>query len=190
MSADCDGRKVRLGETTGYPQRNLLGERKMLRPAETDWRTPEPGTALENAWRAACESEFRGPFQAAGVKIARTDQPPAAQPAAAAAAAPPRAVPPPPAAGPAPRPAAPPAAPAPSRGGAVSVQVGAFADQGEAAKIAERLAAGRPRIVEQAVVGGRTWYRAVVAGFASVGDAQQFCAARKAAGGVCFVRGR
>jgi DNA polymerase-3 subunit beta len=38
---------VKLGDTTGYPERNLLGERKVLRPAEADWRSPEAGTASE-----------------------------------------------------------------------------------------------------------------------------------------------
>ncbi|HKP77887.1 MAG TPA: surface-adhesin E family protein, partial [Phenylobacterium sp.] len=70
MSADCQGRRVRLGETTGYRERNLLGERKVLRLAEPDWRAPEPGTALEAAWRSVCEADFKGPFQAAAVRVA------------------------------------------------------------------------------------------------------------------------
>ena len=85
MNADCESHKVRLGETTGYSERNLLGDRKPLRAAETDWRTPEAGTALEAAWRSACKADFRGPFQADAVK--------AAQPEGAAAAPPPAAPP-------------------------------------------------------------------------------------------------
>lgn len=64
LTADCAGRRVKLGDTTGYPERNLLGERRILRAAETEWRSPEAGTALESALRAACERNFRGPFAA------------------------------------------------------------------------------------------------------------------------------
>jgi hypothetical protein len=181
VNADCDGRRVKLGETTGYPQRNLLGERKILRPPETEWRTPDPGTALESAWRAACDPDFRGPFQSAGVKLARPDEPPRG---------PGEAAPPPPAPKPAPPPRAAPAAAAAPALRAVSVQVGAFPDRAEASRTVERLAAGRARMVEEAVVGGRKWYRAVVAGFATVEEAEQFCASRRTAGGACFVRGR
>ena len=40
-----------------------------------------------------------------------------------------------------------------------------------------------------AVVGGRTWYRAIVSGFATTSEAAKYCAQRQAAGGVCFIRG-
>jgi hypothetical protein len=47
---------------------------------------------------------------------------------------------------------------------------------------------GREAWVEKADVGGRTWYRAVVGGFADSGEANGFCAGLKAAGRGCFVR--
>lgn len=75
MSADCKGRRVRLGETTGYPGRNLLGDRSPLRPAETEWRTPDAGAALDAALRAVCEPNFKGPFQGPGLSVARQDAP-------------------------------------------------------------------------------------------------------------------
>lgn len=62
LSADCANRRLRMGETTGYTERNLLGERRVLRPADTIWRAPEPGTALESAWQAACDPTFHGPL--------------------------------------------------------------------------------------------------------------------------------
>ncbi|WP_293899192.1 surface-adhesin E family protein, partial [Phenylobacterium sp.] len=86
MTADCQGHRVRLGDTTGYSERNLIGDRRLLRAAETEWRAPEPGTALDNAWRAACDTSFKGPFEAPSVKVTRADVPP---PATAAPAAPP-----------------------------------------------------------------------------------------------------
>lgn len=62
LNADCANRRLKMGETTGYTERNLLGERRILRPADSVWRAPDPGTALENAWRAACEEGFHGPL--------------------------------------------------------------------------------------------------------------------------------
>lgn len=47
---------------------------------------------------------------------------------------------------------------------------------------------GRAAWVERAVVGGKTWYRAVVGDFADSGEAAQFCGELKSAGRACFVR--
>ena len=185
LSADCQNRRVRLGDTTGYPERNLLGERRVLREAETEWRSPEPGTALDNAWRAACDPTFAGPFQSASLKVARTD---AAAPPPPPAAAMPAVAEPASKAGLALRPA--PVARMAASGGPVSVQVGAFADQVSANAALARLAGGRPHRVERAVVGDRAWYRAVVGGFESAEAANRFCAARQAQGGACLVRGK
>ena len=182
LNADCQGHRVRLGDTTGYPERNLLGERRVLRAAEADWRMPEPGTALENAWRAACDGKFLGPFQAAGLKVAQVD--PAAPPPPAAAA------PAPPAKAPVAAKAPPAKAPMVASGGALSVQIGSFPDQASAKAALARLGDGQPHGTEQAQVAGRTWYRAVVSGFASPEAAARYCEARKAKGGVCLVRGR
>lgn len=76
LSADCAHRRLRMGETTGYTERNLLGERRTLRPADTVWRAPEPGTALESAWQAACDPAFHGPLSESGAIItAGSDSP-------------------------------------------------------------------------------------------------------------------
>lgn len=194
LTADCAARRVRLGETTGYPQRNLLGERKVLRPAEADWRPTEPGTALDNAWRAVCDSSFHGPFQTAGTKIAQSEAGAAPPPAALSTPAPAPAPAPVREAKPTPKPSAPPKAmlqPAPAvvAGGAYSVQVGAFPDAAAARSVLDRLAAGRPHSVETAVVNGRTWNRAVISGFGSAADAARFCDGVQAKGGACLVRG-
>lgn len=183
LSADCQGRRVRLGETTGYPQRNLLGERKLLRSAESEWRTPERGTALDTAWRAACEADFKGPFAAKAMQV---DQEAAAAPA------------PTPKPEPAPAPAkvakaelAKPAPPSARRVGGLVAQVGASPSDADARGLLAALGSsvgGRETWVEKAVVGGRTWHRAVVGGFADAGEAGGFCAGLKAAGRDCFVR--
>jgi hypothetical protein len=182
VTADCQGRRVRLGETTGYPQRNLLGERKPLRPAETEWRTPERGTALDNTWRAACEADFKGPFGTKTLKVAQET---------AAAPTPKAAAPATPVAAPvaASKPAA---ASAPRRTGGPVAQVGASTSEAEARGLIAQLGpnlGGREAWVETAMVGGKTWRRAVVGGFTDPGEASAFCATLKAAGRDCFVRG-
>lgn len=173
LSADCAGHRVRLGETTGYPQRNLLGDRRPLRPPETEWRAPERGTALDNAWRAACEADFKGPFAARSLKVA--------QEANAAAAPPTR----PEAAAAAPKPAP------PRRASGLVAQVGASPSDADARGIIAALGSrlgGREAWVEKADVSGRTWYRAVVGGFSDAREANGFCAGLKATGRGCFVR--
>lgn len=196
LNADCKGRRIRLGETTGYGQRNLLGERNVLRTAETAWRTPEPGTALEYGWRAACDPAFQGPFGGTALDMAKPD-------VAQSDAAPP----PEPAPTPAPAPdapsstpaaqGAPPSAPQPAPGAAGPrtagpvVQVGAAPSEAEARALISAVEArldGRATWVESARVGGRVWRRALVGGFSDQADAASFCAGLKAAGHDCFVR--
>lgn len=184
LNADCSGRRVRLGETTGYPQRNLLGDRMPLRAAETEWRTFERGTALDAAWRAVCEAGYKGPFAANTLKVAQ-ETPPTAAPGPAAAPERPA-----PVARQAQAPAPQPAASTPRRGG-LAAQVGASPSDADARSLLSGLGSsvdGRDTWVEKAVVGGRTWYRSVVGGFADAGEANGFCAGLKAAGRGCFVR--
>ncbi|WP_293365440.1 SPOR domain-containing protein [Phenylobacterium sp.] len=183
LSADCDGHRVRLGETTGYPQRNLLGERRQLRPAETEWRAPERGTALDNAWRAACDAQFKGPFGGRTLKVAMetpaTPSPATAEPPARKAEAPPT------------RNPEPKIGAAPQKAGGLVAQIGASPSDADARGLLKALGGrlgGRAAWVEKADVGGRTWYRAVVGGFADAADANGFCAGLKAAGRGCFVR--
>lgn len=189
MSADCKGRRVRLGETTGYQERNLLGERKVLRPPEMDWRTPEPGTALDAAWRSTCQPDFKGPFQTPALKVAHPDASTPAPAAPAAATSPPATQPPatrPPAAAPKP------AAEAKPPGGGPVVQIGASTSEADARALIAALGSalgGRKAWVETAQIDGRTWRRAVVGGFADMAAAARFCAVLKASGRGCFVRG-
>jgi hypothetical protein len=198
MSADCAAHRVRMGETTGYSARNLLGERRILRPAETDWRVPEAGTALDNAWKVACDAGFTGPFQDPSARNAHAGAPATQVQAPPAAATPPAPAPKPlgrtftrgsaavPPAAPAP---APPARPQPAPRGGPAVQIGSFPDNASATAALAALGDGRVHGLEVAVVGGRTWYRAIVSGFASTSEAAKYCAQRQAAGGTCFVRG-
>ncbi|MEW5688363.1 MAG: SPOR domain-containing protein [Pseudomonadota bacterium] len=194
LNADCQSHRVRLGETTGYDSRNLLGERRQLREADTEWREPGAGTALDFAWRAACDAKFKGPFQGERVKLAQTDAPVSTAPAPVTTITPPPPRPAPAATAPVqarsePRPA--PAQPAAPRAGAFVAQVGAGGSDAEARGLLSGLApalGGRATWVERAVVGGKTWYRAVVGDFADSAEASRFCGELKAAGRACFVR--
>jgi cell division protein FtsN len=146
-----------------------------LRAADPEWRSPETGTALEYAWRAVCDPGFRGPFQVADVKASA---PEAAAPTPGGAMQRAEAV-------------ATPAVGASGRAAGIVAQVGASASNAEAKSLLAALggrADGRRTWVEQAEVGGRTWYRAVVGGFADSADAQAFCARLKAGGRPCFLR--
>ncbi len=196
LNADCQNRRIRLGETTGYSERNLLGVRKVLREAETVWRAPEPGTALEHAWRAACDPEFTGPFRSSSVKLAQIDAPPTES----APAPPPPAESPKPAESPTPAVVArvappvkalPRELPASSSAGGASVQLGAMTTDQAARNLLNSLSSrmqGRRTWVEKADVGGRTWHRALAGGFADFAEAARFCGNLNAAGVPCFVR--
>ncbi len=201
LTADCEGRRVRMGETTGYPSRNLLGERKILRPAETDWRTPESGTALDHAWRAACEPGFSGPFRSSAVRLAQaegaasippreiTTPKPVARPEPQSRPSPPAAA----AASAAPAPPRPPPIQIAvrSKASGFAAQVGSGPSEGDAKRLLAGLGAalrGRTTWIESADVDGRTWRRAMVGGFVDGPDAVKFCAALKASGRACFVR--
>jgi cell division protein FtsN len=83
---------------------------------------------------------------------------------------------------------------APAAGG-VMAQVGsessaALADRAwsDVAHKVPGLMAGKSRKVETFSKDGKTFYRALVGGFASHADAVKFCTALKAAGGGCIVR--
>src|SRR5207244_4198405 len=93
VSADCAGRKVRLGETTGYEARNLIGQGRAIRPAETEWRTPQGGTPLDSIWRLACDRGFQRPLAPTAETVAMPrraiDSEPAAGPMKVVTAAPP-----------------------------------------------------------------------------------------------------
>lgn len=79
--------------------------------------------------------------------------------------------------------------------GGFAVQVGAFpsaadADKGfstAASKVAS--AGGKARHVETVQKDGKTYYRSTLKGFSSKADAAAFCAALRAKGGQCIVRG-
>ena len=203
LTADCQNRRIKLGETTGYSERNLLGTRSVLRAAEATWRQPEPGTAVEHAWRAACEPGFQGPFKSSAVKLARADQP---TPVTAPVSEPPQPASGPPVVGaemvpvPAPRPAKVSTSPAPrsvrppipaSRASGLVAQLGALPSDAAAKSLLSSLSRrldGRPTWVEKADVSGRTWYRAMTGGFVDATDAAQFCAGLRAANLSCFVR--
>jgi cell division protein FtsN len=159
-------------------------EQPMLRPA-----APAPSPAQAPAQAAAATQPAPLPAK-----------PASPAPAAAAPAKPAPAKPAPAAAKPAPAPAAakPEAAKpeaAKDAGGPAAVQIGAFSGRAQADKgwndVARLLPgdmAGHGKRIEKADVGGATFHRTYVTGFASKAEAAAFCTKLKAAGKSCIVR--
>lgn len=185
LQVDCKTGKVKQGATTGYAARNLLFESRTIRPGDADWRATAAGDSLDAVRKATCERGFQGPLSDAPVPtVERMPEPP---PAAAPAPKPPS-----------PKPAPPPAvAPAPRATGASTViaQLTAAGSDAEAQRVLVRV---RSRFgesmtqlqtrVDKASIGGKTYYRAVVFGFADKAAASAFCAALKTSDQACFLR--
>lgn len=200
VEADCEGHRLRQGETTGYSGRNLLGDGREIRPATDSWSEPPTGSQLDNVWRAACEPEFQRPLSAPRQIAATRAAPPAPLPLPL----PLRPMPIQDVHAPATSmidPAPPPvramaAASEPKAPRSVAtVQLGAMATRAAAEAM---LANVKPSLVgamhglsthvAPASVAGRTVHRALVTGFAHTVDAKQFCAGLKTSGVACFVR--
>jgi len=158
LEADCATGAVRLGATTGYQSRLAAGDGVALSPAEADWRQPRPGTPLESAWRAACQSRPAAPAAVAYARNATTQAPvrlPSAKPVVQVVSSP---------------------TPANARQALAGLQ----------GRLARRPAL-QTRI-EPAQVRGRTVYRGVIAGFGSRDDARGFCDDLRRDGQDCLVR--
>ena len=59
---DCDRRQVRLGAMTGFRNRDLRSESRVLRPADTAFVTPTPTAPLGAVVRALCDRDFKRPI--------------------------------------------------------------------------------------------------------------------------------
>lgn len=193
LEVDCRTGQARTGATTGFASRTARTNGIPLAPGEAAWRKPQAGTALDSAWRAVCDRNFRPPLAPGQARITpgvplRPSLPPPQAPAPpatppTAARAPPR-----------PTPAATPPAPPRARGSA-SVQVVSSAAEADAR---QKLASLRRRFggalegiearVEPARVQGRAVYRGVFTGFASRREALAFCQTLKKAGEDCLAR--
>jgi cell division protein FtsN len=171
---------------------------------------PDPEVPVARPAPAPARPAPTAPVEAAPLRPAAKPAPVEARPAPAAKPAPPvakpavaPAKPKPVAETPAPAKPAPAAAkpaaetpkPAAAAGGPAVVQIGAFSSSSQAnkgwndvARILPGDMAGRGKRIEQADVGGSTFHRTYVTGFASKTDAQAFCGKLKAAGKSCIVR--
>lgn len=164
LSADCASGLVRTGETLGYANRAPDGAPVTMSPARPDWRRPAPGTALERAWRAACDAAFQPPLAPALVKASTGT----ARDVVAEA----------------------PSRRGPRLAQVVSSPVQADAErriETLRARFGEQFAGLETR-VETAQVRGRTVYRGLVAGFAGHDEAAAFCASLKRRGQDCLAR--
>lgn len=75
MDLDCRGRRIKVGATTGYVSRNLLGQPLPVSPGDGDWRSPPPGTQLDSIWRAVCEKGYQRPLAASQLAQAIPQEP-------------------------------------------------------------------------------------------------------------------
>jgi hypothetical protein len=166
---DCDARQFQLGSFAMFGRNNLAGEAVMRRGPRAGWTSPRADTVIGRTIQLACGSRRM-----------------------VAAPAPPR---------PAPEPAPPVAEPRPSppprpagawRGAAqiaaAESEAQARAELARVARLVPEAMAGAATTVARAVVGGRTYHRALVGGFDSRAEATAFCRALEARGHACFVR--
>jgi hypothetical protein len=188
VEVDCERRSVRLGVMTGYRNRDLRTEPKVLRPADSAFVNPTPSAPLGAVVRALCDRDFRRPLTGAA-RVARA--PPAPKPAS-----PPLTVVSPSAAAPRVKTAAPRPPPRPGPvNPSIQVQVGASTSlpdaKGLMARFRRKFAtdlAGLSGDVATAEVDGKTVYRALVTGFRSAAEANALCGRLKTGGQACFVR--
>ena len=197
VEADCEGHRLRQGETTGYAGRNLLGEGRKIRPASDSWSEPPMGSQLDNVWRAACDPGFQRPLSAArkmATSRAASPGPLQLRPMLIEDVYPPATAPNAEPATPTVRAVAAMSEPAAPRSVA-TVQLGAMATSAAAKAMLANVETsfvgamhGLSTRVTPASVSGRTVYRALVTGFPRAVDAQQFCTGLKTSGAECFVR--
>ncbi|MGZ3378263.1 MAG: SPOR domain-containing protein [Phenylobacterium sp.] len=208
VEIDCDKRSVRLGMMTGFTGRDLKNDPKTVREADASWVTPTAAAPLGAVIRALCDRDFRRPLvgKVKAGATAKTPEPVKAPPEApiqAAQAAPPpesrapKAVPAlrstlPPSRTPA---AAPATSKAPAGGGSIAVQIGASPSKPDIeallAKAKKKFAGdmgGLNGTVATVQVDGKTVNRALISGFASNTEANDFCKKLAAEGQACFIR--
>jgi hypothetical protein len=183
VQVDCDRRAVRLGIMTGFRNRDLRTDPKVLRPADTAFVTPTPAAPLGSAIRALCDRDFRRPLVGGRFKAAlkapdKPPRPPVAPADPLMGAATPK---------PAPKPAA-----GQSR---VSVQIGASPSLPDARTLLARLRKKSPALlaglttdVATVEVDGKAVNRVLISGFGTPAEAAQLCEKLKAEGQACFVR--
>ena len=213
VEINCETRRDRVVEMEVFPQHNLKGPGQK-RPVPGGWVQPSEDAYLADVIRTVCRAP-RPALAEAAVEAPqlRPALNPAAKapthpaPTALAKAAPPPAVlarsEPPrsehqPVGSEPPMPrlmtvVAPASPPQPRAGTAtLQAQVGALNTETDARRALDRLSPALPRglstRVETATVGGRTYYRAMITGFAAAAEAQAFCAEQRRRAAPCMVR--
>ncbi len=166
LQINCVKRQVRLMALDLYAGANLTGD-SVHRAPENDWTAPSPGTYVSDALHAACDADYKSPF--AAVAVAQTDTPAQAKVRIVKT------------------PSAPPS------GTTAVAQVGAFSGADSAASTWRAIRNAFPTQTEPltftaipVTAGGRSFFRAVVSGFAKAGDAGAFCAQLQKANFKCL----
>lgn len=179
LDATCHTRTVRIDRMDVFPQHDRKGAPTPAR-TPTGWIQPSPEAYLSDVLAAVCD---HAPPAGERIAAVQSKAPPSAPVAAAPPDAPARLT-----------PVTDLVAAPPTISGAALVQIAALPTREEAQAALKALtdrtplSAGLEARIEEAVVHGRRWRRAQVTGFASIEDAQRFCATVRGAGGTCFVR--
>jgi cell division protein FtsN len=201
VEINCETRRDRVVEMEVFPQHDLKGPGQK-RAVPGGWVQPSEDAYLADVIRTVCrapravQAQAQTDAEAPQLRptLSATAKPsPHPAPAVLAKATPP----------------APPAAPAkvetprlmtlvtaaapvatPTAAGALQAQVGALDTEADARRALDKLAlpSGISTRIETATVGGRIYYRAVVAGFATPAQAKAFCAEQRRRAAPCMIR--
>jgi cell division septation protein DedD len=189
---DCSASQIKVGKLSVFEGPDFTGALLAQLSERSEWRPPEPGTAMERVLAVACGKTK------VGAKVQAKDQAEVSAPPPA----PPAAAPKPPA--PAPvaeivaQTLAPPAAPpiaAPTAGGAFYAQLASVSSADAARRMWETLKGAAPGILDDrqqrlttATVHGRRVWRVQAGGFATKAQAEKVCQALARLSARCFVR--
>ena len=176
LDVNCTTSSALIHQTKIYSKANLNGE-VMTLPGSGTWITPPKTAYLSEAIDAICRADFKRPLRDGPATVVAVTSPSKAPVAAAKPVTP----------------VTPLVTPAKVGGAEVQIVAAASAEGAETTRrqVAQRLpqiTANRPFRIEQAVVGGRTYYRGLFGGFSDRASAAAFCRTLSASSFSCLVK--
>ena len=176
LDVNCTTSSALIHQTKIYSKANLNGE-VMTLPGSGTWITPPKTAYLSEAIDAICRADFKRPLRDGPATVVAVTSPSKAPVAAAKPVTP----------------VTPLVTPAKVGGAEVQIVAAASAEGAETTRrqVAQRLpqiTANRPFRIEQAVVGGRTYYRGLFGGFSDRASAAAFCRTLSASSISCLVK--
>ena len=176
LDVNCTTSSALIHQPKIYSKANLNGE-VMTLPGSGTWITPPKTAYLSEAIDAICRADFKRPLRDGPATVVAVTSPSKAPVAAAKPVTP----------------VTPLVTPAKVGGAEVQIVAAASAEGAETTRrqVAQRLpqiTANRPFRIEQAVVGGRTYYRGLFGGFSDRASAAAFCRTLSASSFSCLVK--